>query len=502
MKLERDQQFTVYLTPLTPVHIGCAVDYEPTDTLIHDKQAFHLKGLIDWQSASRDSLANKLKNAKDYATIQTAFISLADELKALAPRAIAMPFSNLWATDKKGKINTIERTAFNSKTGVPIITGSALKGAFRNAHIERNGEQGNFDTDPLRQLKISDSNIESNALTAVFQRQSRHRDMTDTSVKDPSQNYAESLLPAQKNVLECNISVLSMDGRSPLKGLDISKLIDHACLHTFETIQTELSTQRNNAIDLPLKLWFEKHSTTLQLLRSKGAALLRVGKHVGAEQLTDARGRKIKTKYNTPAPISTTLAFNGNIRQPFGFMLLIPCYAMSACEPLLDQLLAAMPTEVAAVKAAQHAQHTHQENAIKKSLKWEQDAQEQLLQAQHEQTQKIAAEAARIAAQEKAAQQTPQQNAIDSLIQRSVEKAQTLKGKKLEKSDACYAWFISLITQASSDNWTTPDKQTLADAVRTHLPTLIKGFLQTEKDGRKAIKTVLTPLQLPENTNP
>lgn len=497
MKLEPDQQFTVYLTPLTPVHIGCAVDYEPTDTLIHNKQLYHLKGLADWQGAGREALAKELTSAQTFQQIQAAFTKIAAELKALATRPTPMPFDAVWNSDKRGKIKTIERTAFNAFSATPIVTGSALKGAFRNAYIESNRLQGSFDSDPLRQLKISDSSIQSQALTAIFQRQSRHRDMTKTSVEDASQNYAESILAGQKEAFECVVSKQSLDGKASLKELDLTELISLVCQHTFTTIQTEMNTQRGNADNLPLKVWWLKHNAKLQMLKNKGAALIRIGKHVGAEQLTDGRERRIKTKYNTPAPISTTLAFDGKNNYPFGFMLLVPDYARADCEPLLNELLAAMPNELATLKAAQAMQETHLTEIATIKAKWVADESYRIQKAKDEEVERAAQAAKEQAELERKAKQSPQQNAIEDLIAKAQEKAAVLKGKKLSKSDESYSWFNDLLKKAATEGWSEADKSTLAQAITQHLPTIISGFLQTDKDGRKALKKLLEPLNLP-----
>jgi CRISPR-associated protein Csm5 len=538
MKLQADQQFTVYITPLTPIHIGCAVDYEPTDTLIHDKNLYHLKDLANWQGAERASLASALARANDFASIQTAFKSKSDGLSPLAPRPVSMPFDGVW-TENRGKIKTIERTAFNAVTGNPIIPGSALKGVFRTGYLatlsaanpnvrvdyrDKDGAkkleilllEGKFQTDPLRQLKVGDASANAAVHTAITGRASRHRyDMTTTSVPDSGQNFAEAILSAQAHAFSTEISLqhlnnLAVDGKK-LPTLPLASLIEAINTHTLATIDDELNPRRHPkgvSADLPLHTWWRQHQSSLARIMQAGAGLLRIGKHGGAEQLTlkehrtiDQYFQKTKTKAKTSAPFSVNLAkasaTQANLLAPFGFALLIPDYARAACDPLLDALLAQMPAEQAALAKAQQAHAAHIEHAAVQRQQWVLNTQAaQQAAADQAQASKEQAAAAQ-AALDKAAKQSPQQNAIDALIVKAQEKAAVLKGKKLGISDASYAWFTVLVKQAAADSWPENDKQTLAQAVTQHLPTVIKGFMQTEKDGCKALKKLLEPLNLP-----
>jgi hypothetical protein len=483
-------------------HIGCAVDYEPTDTLIHDKNLYHLKDLANWQGAERASLANTLARANDFASIQTAFKSKSDALSPLAPRPVSMPFDGVW-TENRGKIKTIERTAFNAVTGNPIIPGSALKGVFRTAFIEQFGEKGSFDSDPFRQLKIADSSTLNKIITAIAMRKTRHKAegmTTSKNVQDGSQNYVEVVLPGQKNIFACKISNQSLGQGASLKPIAFKNLVESICMHTFATIETELDYKRNIDSLFPLQAWWVKNESTLQQLKIKGAALIRIGRHAGSEQLSAQTLRRLKNKPGYPNyPTTATMAFDGTTLAPFGFALLIPDYARAACDPLLDALLAQMPAEQAALAKAQQAHTTHVGHATAQRQQWVLDAQA-AQQAAADQAQAAKAQAAAAqAALDKAASQSPQQNAIDELVTQCVALQPLMvqrKGKLFGINDAAFSGFKKLVLQAADPSWNDTDKKLLADTVKQHLPTLVAGY-GDDKDGRKALKKLLEPLNLP-----
>jgi CRISPR-associated protein Csm5 len=506
MKLQADQQFTVYITPLTPIHIGCAVDYEPTDTLIHDKNLYHLKDLANWQGAERASLASALARANDFASIQTAFKNKSNALSPLAPRPVSMPFDGVW-TENRGKIKTIERTAFNAVTGNPIIPGSALKGALGTAYIEMNGAIGEKEHNILRQLKISDSDYLGAIQTSVFARAIRHRKNLSKSMihpadkysKESGSNFVECVLPAQKNAFTQHWSFNSAPKLASLKIYDLLRSFSN---HTIQTIERELFLQGRLIDDNhPLNKWWKANENSIIHLLEKGAALIKIGRHIGAEQLTNSRGRNIVTAHNTLYPTSTTLPMSTNekLAAPFGFALLIPAYACAACDPLLDALLAQMPAEQAALAKAQQAHAKHLEHANVQRQQWVLDAQA-AQQAAADQAQAAKAQAAAAqAALDKAASQSPQQNAIDELVTQCVALQPLMvqrKGKLFGINDAVFSGFKKLVLQAVDPSWNDTDKKLLADTVKQHLPTLVAGY-GDDKDGRKALKKLLEPLNLP-----
>jgi CRISPR-associated protein Csm5 len=190
------------ISTLSPVHIGCGEDYEPTNYVI-DNGMLHAfdpgQLLTRLDQPQRDELSRALDDRNPMLAAQRFFFrhkALACEI-ASHRTPVVVAAANLYnsrlghiANREQGGqvINKLEfaRTAFNPISGLPILPGSSLKGAMRTALLEarRNkrlypitdqeaGRQkessrkakemerdilgGSFQTDPLRLIKVADA---------------------------------------------------------------------------------------------------------------------------------------------------------------------------------------------------------------------------------------------------------------------------------------------------------------------------------------------------------
>ncbi len=191
------------ISTLSPVHIGCGEDYEPTNYVV-DGQTLHAfdpaRVLTALAPAERDELLRALDKPQPLLAVQRFFhrhkaqvIELASHHVPLVKAAADFYASRVGQVAQReggGKlvINKLEitRTAFDPVNQLPLLPGSSLKGAIRTAVLEglrsKSGKRyslpnpgnhreasrianemevdlldGSFATDPFRLVKVSDA---------------------------------------------------------------------------------------------------------------------------------------------------------------------------------------------------------------------------------------------------------------------------------------------------------------------------------------------------------
>jgi CRISPR-associated protein Csm5 len=191
------------ISTLSPVHIGCGEDYEPTNYVIEGDKLYAFdpaRLLARLEQRQREELSRALDERNPVLAAQRFFfrhralaIAIASHLAPVAlaaARHYATRVGQVANREQNGGqvINKLEiaRTAFNPVSGLPILPGSSLKGAMRTAVLEglrgRNDKQyplpnpgnhreasrianemeadllgGSFATDPFRLVKVSDA---------------------------------------------------------------------------------------------------------------------------------------------------------------------------------------------------------------------------------------------------------------------------------------------------------------------------------------------------------
>ncbi len=190
--------FDIAISTLSPVHVGCGEDYEPTNYVIDGETLYAFDPatlMARLEQRQRDELSRALDDRNPVLAAQRFFFrhkTLAKEI-ALHRAPVAPAAAKLYASrvgqvanreqDGRQVINKLEiaRNAYNPVSGLPILPGSSLKGAMRTAIVEklRAGRRyplsdqeadnrfkaremerdilgGSFQTDPLRLLKVGD----------------------------------------------------------------------------------------------------------------------------------------------------------------------------------------------------------------------------------------------------------------------------------------------------------------------------------------------------------
>lgn len=182
--------YRLALTPLSPIHIGCGEDFEPTNYVIDDGVLY---GFDPSRAVLNDLQKSKLMDAANRASllgIQKFFKENGQIFKTQADTLI--PVSSGVATVYEQRVGRaanveasgnqvfnqlfIERTMHTGRESQPYIPGSSFKGAIRTAmlddlnrsarpmencskttsKLEERLFKGDFGTSPLRLLKISD----------------------------------------------------------------------------------------------------------------------------------------------------------------------------------------------------------------------------------------------------------------------------------------------------------------------------------------------------------
>ncbi|MCF8210625.1 MAG: type III-A CRISPR-associated RAMP protein Csm5, partial [Rhodoferax sp.] len=193
--------YRLALTPLSPIHIGCGEDFEPTNYVIDDDGKFGpvLYGFDPSRAVLSDVQRAKLADAGQRASllgIQRFFRDNAPSFKAQAD--VLIPVSAGVAKIYEQRVGRaanveasgnsvfnqlfIERCSYTGQQSLPYIPGSSFKGAIRTAVLDHindhqrpndvqftfKGEakstgglekrllKGDFQTSPLRLLKIAD----------------------------------------------------------------------------------------------------------------------------------------------------------------------------------------------------------------------------------------------------------------------------------------------------------------------------------------------------------
>lgn len=195
------QTHKVYLTPLSPIHIGCGEDFEPTNYVIDGTTLFNFEpSQLALNERERTDLLNAV-NRLDLLAIQRFFLNQKD--KAIASAYYFADVAEGLAQDYKNRVGkvaqrendgnkvinnlSIERTAYLPIQHLPYIPGSGFKGAVATAlldqaHQNKNNPKvgvkdhgkllkeyiGEFEKSKLRYVKFSDFTPLHHAETKIY----------------------------------------------------------------------------------------------------------------------------------------------------------------------------------------------------------------------------------------------------------------------------------------------------------------------------------------------
>src|SRR5690554_1860378 len=322
------------ISTLSPVHIGCGEDYEPTNYVMRDDCLYHfdLVSAVDAFTEQELHELDRISSERDpLLRLQSFIADRADSLVGVAykPRPVATELYKKYRNvvgraanvEQGGRkvINTLEiaRTAFNSHNQQPIIPGSSLKGAMRTAildalnqgqstrlkdrnagrELERELLKGGFAEDPLRLLKVGDARFtdDKNNLQPriLFENNIKRKEPTgDKPVKQ--------LLSLMREVLpEFNFAAFTGDlivqdllgakggERTPVPSLKLAVTDVVAACNRFYLNIFKREQKRLRERGCLSERWDTKAGEVLALLepffKAQAGMLLRVGRHSGAE---------------------------------------------------------------------------------------------------------------------------------------------------------------------------------------------------------------------------
>jgi CRISPR-associated protein Csm5 len=330
------------LTPLTPIHVGCGVDFEPTNYVIDDgilypfePTALSLNNgdrLLLMQHANRPGLDAIL-------AVQQFFHGKRPECRRISRFGIPVAAGIAeWYEGRIGRVVQreggghgvgnelgIERTAHHLYSGRPYLPGSSLKGSARtgwlndldkgppvrrdprerptenSSELEINLLGGSFSSDPFRLIQFADAtgvNLKSRVVFAVARRKRPRPDAKEKNLAVAREAIAGGQFRGAQGEIRFKARPASAGpGHAPHREKCIGDFVAlaRAC-NTFYRSRLEADFEVLAALgEAQWAGTFQSLKAALApALDSGDAILLRVGRHSGAEAATLDRHRWIR----------------------------------------------------------------------------------------------------------------------------------------------------------------------------------------------------------------
>ncbi|MBH2042546.1 MAG: type III-A CRISPR-associated RAMP protein Csm5 [Comamonadaceae bacterium] len=540
--------YRLALTPLSPIHIGCGEDFEPTNYVIDEGVLY---GFDPSRAVLNDLQKSKLTDAANKASllaIQRFFRDNAQVFKAQAD--VLMPVSEGVAQAYERNVGRaanieasgnmvfnrlyIERTMHTGQLRQPYIPGSSFKGAVRttildelnrsmrpmencsktSSKMEERLLKGDFATSPLRLLKVADlmpASDQEPARRVMFAVNRKKKQIIKDGQELQPKGIAarkECILHGQYRAFVSDAVLPSLDPHHDSKTTPVSDLrpTDMRVIARQSNVYNQTRLQRELAIldgrGLVNPVWKQGLEALLsgavgKKLSSGDAFLIRLGRYGGADSKTlSGEGvaciKIMGAKGQPPSFESTTktvwlAAENENDQKhllPFG-------WAVVEIDPVGD-----LPQ----LKAWCDAQSKGRPDMVKLRQRFEADK-ALALKLKNEMTAQAAAREAARQAEQAAAEQraqameamTEQGKQIETLRQQCEDLDAKITGGNFRKQaysagspGPLYQEAARLVKQATENtDWTAVDKKALADMLEQWLPKVVAPF---GKDERKKLK--------------
>ena len=550
--------YRLALTPLSPIHIGCGEDFEPTNYVIDDGVLY---GFDPSRAVLTEVQKSKLMEAANKASLQAIQRFFKDNAQMFKAQAdVLMPVSTGVAQAYEQKIgraaniessgNTvfnqlfIERTSYTGRLRQPYIPGSSFKGAIRTAilddlnreqharHdemdrrgaakgdlVERRLLKGDFATSPLRLLKVADlmpAPGQEPARRVMYAVNRKKKQVIKDGQELPPKGIAarkECILHGQYRAFVADAVLPSIDPHqdskttpaTELRPTDLRQIASQSNRYNQTRLQRELAVL-DGGRGLVNPAWKQRLEQLLggdlgTKLRSGDAFLIRLGRYGGAESKTlsgegvaqikimEGKGPDGRNKSSLQSTTKTVwLASEHENEQkhllPFG-------WAVVEIDPQADlpQLKAWCEAESKGRPDMAEKRREFEAEKLAAQQRKADMAAQALAQAAARQAEQLATEQR----EQALASMSPQGQQIETLRQ----KCEDLEGKivhgnfKKQATDAgkagLYQDAIRLVkTALESADWTSPDKQTLADMLEQCLPKVLAPW--DAKEQRKKLK--------------
>ena len=344
----------LYLTPLSPIHIGCGEDFEPTNYVIENGVLY---GFDPSRAALSDDERKELLAAVNkrgaLLHVQNFFRKHA---KRFTPHAQALiPVSRGVATQYQNGIGrvanveqngnqvfnkfTIERASYTGTHAWPYVPGSSVKGCLRTTlldarnagkpvrkderkDLEKNLLGGDFSTSPLRLLKIADfmpvSEPQRRVCYAVNHKKQQVFDRNGNLAQPKGVTARkETIEPGQYRAFTAEAVLPSLDGhthpgKTPKQRIDLQEIVRATNAYHLARWQNELAVLEGRGFVEQGWCAAVKKLLAGELkarMDAGQAMLVRLGRYGGAESktLTGAADIKImQGKGQQPKYMSTT----------------------------------------------------------------------------------------------------------------------------------------------------------------------------------------------------
>ncbi len=347
------EHYTAWITPLSPIHIGTGEDYEPTNSVVVEKDLVHfdplglnlprdqrdrligiLDGLDRYGAAPtllkiRGFFSSQFSRAQDAASIRIPLPrGVAEHIRATNRPVPKVPSSKA-KKEEQDVVNqlAIPRTIRQPHTGALFLPGTSLKGAWRTAWLEKRVKDleaqipnkhkhqrfewelldGSFARDPFRLVKTSDATGDPAGAILLVLDVARARPRKN----DPAvMTMVEAVLPGQFRTWQTAVALFRtpagtrrLAGKLPFRQLSLRKLVNSVntfSLRRWDAERRELQHNTFLARDWMIAVDGLLKREMLDRLRSGQALLMRVGHYSGEEFVR--YGNEVRHETDKPIP--------------------------------------------------------------------------------------------------------------------------------------------------------------------------------------------------------
>ncbi len=551
----------LHLTPLAPIHIGCGEDFEPTNYVIDDGLLY---GFDPSRAALNDLQRGKLMEVARRGSLPGIQRFFRDHAYAFKPHAhVVMPVCSGVARMYEQRIGKaanvessgnqvfnkleIERHVYTGALQQPFIPGTSFKGALRTAWLDdlnagrkphdvefkRNGEAkssatmekrllwgndhrgqlGDFQTSPLRLLKVADlmpvREPEREVLFAVNRK--KREVMKDGQEMQPKGIAArkDCVLPGQYRLFTADVTLpalLKHIGASDSKGkpatpqadklnaqgaVDLRRLARQSNQYHQQRLRRELAVLDGRGLVNPtwknsISLLLSSQSSLGKKLEAGDAFLVRIGRYGSADSKTltgegvasikimEGKGPDGKNKFSFQSTTKTVwLAAQDESDQkhliPFGWAVVEidpqgDCAELKAWCQQQVQGRRSM-ADIRAQLAAQREKAATEKARLQAQAEAKAAQQAAERQQEEERVQALAKRMASLSPNQQLAESFA--NELRSQHEKYPKLREKPHGMWHNKAKAL------LKTALETDGWTTEDKAALAEQVETWLPKLV-----------------------------
>ncbi|MCX8521411.1 MAG: RAMP superfamily CRISPR-associated protein [Rhodoferax sp.] len=534
------------LTPLSPIHIGCGEDFEPTNYVIVDGILYNFDpsraGLNNAQRSQLVAAANNTNlldiqcffhnNAHIFKNQSRVQIEVSQGVTEKYENSLRRPAQRY--AFRKNIINQfiIQRTAYTGRQDLPYIPGSSFKGMLRTAIVDKlNGGhpiqqnelrgcnnipdsaavekrllKGDFQNSPLRLLKVADLMPLSEPVRRIVFAVNRKKKFVLNNDGDIRPNCIEVLLHGQYRAFGSEAVITSLDCHNDPKttpSLDLQPQTWHDIAkqaNDYHKTQLEGEIQTLDGLGLLNPTWKRDIERLMceikQELQNGRVMLVRLGRYGGATSKTLSGNGVAKIKINQGPGQPPTIESNTKTvwleaehdteqkhLLPLGWAV-VEIDPEGDCKPLREWC-ERQP------KVRPDMQKIRAGIVVEQAAAERQKIEDQARAAARKAVEQAEREAAELRAQALAAM-TPQGQQIETLRQRCEELATRIRVNNYRKESPApgqagiYQKATDLVKLAlENDDWSAAERSALADMLEQWLPQVISPW---GKEQHKKIK--------------